>query len=228
MAEMLNVRVMETGEERTIADVVPTESAELYWQISDGIWRRKPAELKLACYRMPSIMPTLEARDALNEVFTDIDEELVVSGIGKAVKLAGSHPFGEVEFSPELLDNPAGSHVGTFNWDQRNTWRPADIDGREGVVEFTDDHKDKHRELFAGFDYRDDKRRIVELIYSMQRMQYKQDHPTYLLMRIWYSEFADIGYEGDHLKRVLLSVEQELKVLGVFQAMGGVALEASK
>jgi len=227
MAEMLNIRVIETDEELTIPDVEPTASAELFWRLSDEIWRQKPEQSRLAFFSVASAIPTVEARDALNEALVEIDEELVVSGIGKAIKIGGFRPDAEVELTPELLDNPAGSQLGTFNWDEHNISRIAYIEGEKKHVVFTDDHKDRHRELYAGFDYRDENNSTVQLTYSMQRIQHAQDHPTSLNMNIWHSRFAETGYEGNHLKSVPLSIEQELSVLKVFQAMGGITLEAT-
>lgn len=228
MAEMLNVRVMDTGEKRIIPDTEPTQSAQLFWQISDEIWRQKPDTLRLACYAIESQMPPKDARDALNEVLGDIDRDLVVSGTSESVKLTGFRPGEEVELAPELLNNPLESHVGTFNWDQRNTWRYADIDGKKKSVEFTDGHKDRHRELYVGFNYIDGRRQLTQLKYSMQRIQQTQDHTTSVSLSMWHSQFAETGYEGSQLKSAELRTEQEIKLLRVFQAMGGITLRASQ
>lgn len=226
MAEMLNVRVISTGERLTIPDVEPTESAALFWQISDEIWRQKPKDLDLTCNAVESAMPVLEARDALNEVIGGISRKLLVSGVDKTIKLYGRRDE-EVELKPKLLDSPISSDVGTFNWDEQSTWSHANIDGKLEGVEFTDGHRDRYRELYAGLWFKDEDNQHVNLTYSMQRIQYKQDRPTSLTMSIWYNRFAETGYEGNHLKHAKLSMEQELRVLRVFQAIGGITLDAT-
>lgn len=226
MAEMLNVRVMDTGEERAIPDVEPVESAKLFWQISDGIWQQRPENLSLTFHAVDSVMSVLEARDTLNEVIGGISKKLLVSGVNKTIKLYG-HRDEEVELTPKLLDSPISSCVGTFNWDERNTSRYTEIDGKMEVIAFTDGHQDRHRELYAGLWFKDEDDQHVDLTYSMQRIQYKQDRPTSLTMSIWYSRFAETGYEGNHLKHVPLSIEQELRVLRAFQAIGGITLDAA-
>lgn len=226
MAEMLNVRVRDTGEERTIADVEPTESAKLFWQVSNAIWEQRSKTDTFTRFDVASALPMLEARDTLNEVLGGIDEGLVIAGIGKAVKLNGFRADDQIELAPELLDTPARVHIGTYNWDEQNTWRHVDIAGKSECVMFTDGHKDKYRELNASFGYWDKNRQAVELTYAMQRIQLTQDQPISLSMNIWHSQFAETGYEGSNLKHVPLSVEQELRVLRAFQAIGGITPEA--
>lgn len=222
MSEKLRVRVIKTGERRTLSDVEPLDSAAKFWRVSDAIWRQKPATLKLACFSMAAKMPVLEARDTLNEVLAAIDEKLVVSGINKAMKLEGPHSDDKITLMPALLASPAEVHVGTYNWDQRNNWRYATINGEQQGVEFTDGHKDYHRELFASFDFRDKKNRsTARLNYSVQRIQMSQDTTISLNMSIWHSDFAANGYEGNQLQEVPLTVAQEFKLIDAFQAMSG-------
>ena len=229
MAEMLNVRVVATGKEYSIPDVEPVESARLFLQISDEIWRQKSEELherlRVSAFALDSALPAPEAKDALNEVLGTIDEGLVISGIEKAIKLRG--PWDEeVELTPELLNNPDRAHVGTFNWDERNTGCHIEIDGKREFATFTDGHLDYSRELYAGFEYTDEGNHAVQLTYGITRSQRTQDQTTSLYMNIWHGNFAETGYEGSILKHVPLSVEQELSLLRVFQALGGITLEA--
>jgi hypothetical protein len=155
MPELLNVKVMDTGEELAIPDVEPLDSARKFWELSDKIWRLKPAELRLAAFSMDGAMQPTEAKDALNDVLSQIDNELVVCGTSKAIKLESGYPNDDTELTPEQLAVPLGSYIGTFNWDNRNIWRYAMIAGKKEVVEFTDGHMDYHRELYGGFDFRD-------------------------------------------------------------------------
>ena len=225
MPEKLKVRVIKTGDMRTIDDAVPIKSAAEFWQMSDAIWHQKPPELKLACFSLGAKMPVEKARDTLNEVLAHIDEKLVVSAIDKVMQMEGPHSDDKISFNPGFLASPAAVHIGTYNWDDRNTWRYANVDGVVQGVEFTDGHKDRHRELFASLDFTDKSRSIARLNYSMQRIQMSQDTETSLNMSIWHSDFAETGYEGNHPEAVPLSVAQEIKVIGALQAMSGIVFD---
>lgn len=231
MTEMLDVKVMGTEQELKVPAVEPVESARLFWGISDGLWStRRPEESALSSYGRTSVKPTLEARDMLNEVLGDIDEGLVVSGAGKALKLGERHWRDDkegAELSSEILATPLSATIGTFNWDVNNTFRYADVEGKKTAVQFLDGHNDRYRELFATFHFRDGDHDVA-LTYSTQRMEQYQDQAVSLNMKVWHSDYAESGYEGEGQKHVPMTVEQELKVLGVFHAMSGVELEESK
>jgi len=227
VAETLHIRVCDTGEERTIVDAEPLESATLFWQISDAIWQQKPEANVDSFHSVNSALTPNEARDTLNKVFSDIDKELVVSGAKKTLNLRGLSDADFITLTPKILNSPLDTRVGTFNWDWLAVVRQADIDGKHQTIAFTDGHTDCFRELNASFSFLAEKAR-VRLTYSMQRLQETQNHPTALAMTIWHSGFAESGYEGSHLAVVDLDTNQELSVLRAFQAIGGVALNGSK
>ncbi len=227
MAETFSVRVDRTGEEYIISDVEPLESAELFWQISDAIWGQKPADHKWDCFTMGSEMPVLEAKEAIDSVLGNIDKNLVVPGVGKAIRLNGYRAEESVTVSPGTLANPSDSCIGTYNWDEQSNSRVVVIDGvRENGV-FTGQHKDRVRQLYASFNYRDEHGHVVtQLTYSMLRSQVSQNRNVKVSANFWHRDLDNTGYEGDEMKSVLLSTEQELRVLRVFQAMGGIALDS--
>ena len=112
-----------------LGDCLRNQSAAEFWQMSDAIWHQKPPELKLACFSLGAKMPVEKARDTLNEVLAHIDEKLVVSGIDKVMQMEGPHSDDKISFNPGFLASPAAVHIGTYNWDDRNTWRYANVDG---------------------------------------------------------------------------------------------------
>jgi hypothetical protein len=91
----------------------------------------------------------------------------------------------------------------------------------------TGSHVDYYRELSTGFDYIDKDRRSNQIAYSMQRTKSRQAEPVTLTLMSDISQFAETGCEGNHLQRIQLSEEQELNVLGVIQAIGGISVVAS-
>ena len=60
VAELINVRVLNTGEEYVISDVEPVESAKLFLRISDEIWKQRPKRLMLTYFNLPSVMSAPE------------------------------------------------------------------------------------------------------------------------------------------------------------------------
>lgn len=228
MAEMLNVKVIGTDEYLTIADAVPVESAKLFWDLSDSIWAHKPSATELTAHSVASALPPLEARDTLNRALGSISERLVVSGLGKSVKLHSDWPRRTITLGPNILDSPQTVSIGTFNWDERMTTRQVTVNGETKGAVFTDGHKDRYRELFASFSYTDDLGYPAHLTYAMQRAQSWQDSSTELTANMWHSSLGDTGHEdGTQLEQVSLTIEQELRVLRAFRAIGGVALNGS-
>ena len=222
MGELLNVRVLSTGEIRTLEDAEPSSSASRFKELSDKIWEKSPKENKLALFAINIARP-VEARNMLNLTLREIDNELEISGITSEVKVHGARQEEDIIINPNLLNLPYHAEVGTYNWDYDGSWRFEDIDGKIEAVEFTDGHHDYMRELYFGLNFRNDDG-IYSLLYSMQRKQNRQDRNTTLSMTLYDSHHAETGYEGDHLKHVQLSFEQENELLRNFAFLGGIAL----
>jgi len=222
MGELLNVRVLSTREIRTIEDVEPTASALRLKELSDKLWAMKPEDNRLSMFEVDIKRP-IESRNNLNETLKEIDHELVISGIHRAVIIHGSKPEEDVEISPNLLTMPVSGSVGTFNWDWENVWRIADIDGNNQAVEFIDGHRDFLREVYCNFNFYF-KDNPMQLSYSIQRIQARQDRNATLTMTLWDGKDAYSGYEGEVLKHSAISIDQEKEIIDRFAYFGGIAL----
>lgn len=227
MAEILNIRLVDTQEKRTIEDAEPLESAKLFWAVSDAIWQQNPTgdDSFSASFAIEAAAPAAEAALVLNEVFEGIDEKLVVIGREEPLELDGMRgPDTGTTVPSTILAAPQRASIGTFKWDARATSRLVYIDGQQRGASFTDGHTDRHREVFASFRFRSEGS-VMALQYAMQRMQPWQDDTTALSMILRHSAFAETGYEGHHLAYVPVTEEQEIALLEAFQAIGGLVLE---
>jgi hypothetical protein len=222
MGELLNVRVLSTREIRTIEDVEPSISALRFKELSDKIWAMKPEDNRLSMFGV-DIKKPLESRNDLNETLKEIDHELVISGIHRAVLIHASRQEEDLEISPNLLTNPVSGSVGTFNWDWENVWRFADVNGKKQAVEFTDGHRDFFREIYCNFNFYH-KDNPMQLSYSIQRIQARQDRNATLTMTLWDGRDAYSGYEGEVLKHSAISMDQEKEIIDRFAFFGGIAL----
>lgn len=216
MPEIIRAKLYGTEKIIDIQDVQPLVSAVKFKSISDAIWDQKPTDLMLACHDVPSSLEAKEVRDALNEIVGEIDEAFVISGIGKALDLGQLYGQGSpVIVSAEVIDNPKGAYVETFNWDNRSTFRYVEIGGERKAAEFLDGHTDYYRELGLKLSPGSG----VVATYSMQRMQASQDRTTSLNLNVWHVAFADMGYEGHSIANADLSEQQETKILDLIERM---------
>ncbi len=218
MPEMLKARVISSHEMIEFQDVEPLESAILFKNVSDAIWAQKPENMKLARHRVASGLNALEVRDSLNEIVGDVDQNLVISGIGKALDLGAiDSTMKPVIIDAEIIDNPVSAVVETFNWDNFNTLRYVELDGKSKAVKFMDGHKDYSRELSIKLNL--GKSAVAN--YVMQRVQADQDSPTSINLSVWHSAFAISGYEGQHITSSVLSEHHEIQALNLIQRMVG-------
>ncbi len=221
MIELAGV-VMKTGEEIILEDPDPNTSARLFKTVSDRLLEEKPKD-KHGWLPTESAIDPSEARDAINEVVKNIDEKLVISGVGKALDLGLSwyEPREPVIVSADTMDNIARAAIQTYNWDDRMDHRIIELDGERVAVAFTNGHTDYYRELSAILS-----NEIGTIKYSMQRQQRQQGSSTEMYLNFSHRDFMETGYEGHQLGHTTLSEEQEIELLKVLQRMGGVELDA--
>ena len=222
---MLNVRVMETGEELLIPEVEPIESAQLFKTISDRVWAQRNPDSPLSFTRSLSVISPIEARDQINEAVGEIDEHFLIASDDEAFELGTPYPDAEeVIVTKADLKAPNTAALETYNWDDRRDLRWIDRDGERTAVEFTDGHSDYKRELSAKLWFQKDKAQM-STSYTIHRDQARQGSTTKLYLGLWHSDFAETGYEGHQLVNAEMTEEQELRVLEVMQKMGGIVLD---
>lgn len=218
MPEVYPAKLHDTKERIEVIDPESLPSAIQFKALSDAIWARKLKDDSWSSFAVPSIMRTGAAIERLNSAVREIDEKLVITGISRAIDLGKVHGVGEpVVLDADTMDQPRYVTVGTFNWDERNTWRAITVDGKPTAAVFTDSHRDYHRELDLSFALGAN----AHATYSIARIQGRQDQPTSLGLNVWHQAFAETGYEGHQLAYVDITPEQELKVIGVMQAITG-------
>jgi hypothetical protein len=223
MAEMLNVKVHPTGELMTVPDVEPTGSAEKFWQLSDDIWKTQGAINAINSRDVPVQIPMLEARDTINEVMGTISKDLVIAGAGRTMRFPGLHPGYDWVIEPEMLDMPHEIRIGTQKLDDRCRDRYIVLDGKTVWVEFTDDHRDKYRKLYANMFFHYGISHPV-LKYTMEREQMDQDGPTSIGAILIHGGTHEMGHEGDGFADAPLTEEQEVRVINLFRTLGGIPL----
>ncbi len=218
---MLNVKVIRTGEFMTIPDVEPLPSAVAFKALSDTIWSLREPGNMMTSHIVSSCLSVVDTQAVLDGALHDVDEAFVLSSQQEAFVLGKTREGEEVSMTPQALMTPDDAYVGTYSWDERNTTRQSIIDGVQQGVMFTDEHVDFYRELVVGFGFFGSGYRDAKLAYRMQRIQYRQDQPTELVMMLWHSKLARGGYEGTVLHTAELSVEQEMKMLDAIRTIGG-------
>lgn len=230
MTEILQAKVMATGEIISVEEPEPLASAVLFKAVSDKIWERRTNE-HLTFVDAPLEASPIEARDRLNDTLRSIDESLVIAGAGKAIDLGVPYPGEEpVVIAAEALHEPIRARVGTYNWDaQGGTWRFVEIDGERQGAEFIDGHLDYQRELYAKLRFSAPGQQGIRtvLTYAMQRYQMGQAGTTKLHINIWDSRFAETGYEGHPRGSVELTEAKELTMLETIKTLGGITLGES-
>lgn len=227
MTEILQARVIDTGEVIEIEEAEPLASAVLFKTVSDKIWEHHTNE-HLTFVDAPLESSPIEARDRLNNVLRSIDDNLVIAGGDKAVDLGTPYPGEEpIVIEAEDLREPIKARVGTYNWDARGgAWRFVELEGERQGVEFIGDHRDYQRELYAKFGFSAPGRQGIRtvLTYAIQRYQWAQAGTTNLYVNVWDSRFAETGYEGHPKGSVELTEAQELAVLETMKTLGGITL----
>lgn len=205
----------------TLTDPTPLRSAKLFRFVSDKVWEQRPDNDRWAMFGIEAAMPAPEALTAINKVIGAIDEKLVIAGGSKDLNIGGGR--GErARISKKTLAAPEAAYLETYNWDSRWNGRSVKIDGERHYAEFTDGHLDYARELSAGFVFSPKGNRLA-VSYGMQRYQYGQAEPTRIFSHVWYSRFAETGYEGNAQHFTELTVAQETDVLKVFADIGGIS-----
>lgn len=224
--EMLNVELIESGKRMTVPDVKPLPSASLYLDTSNELWRRKNQANMLSLVRIESVVPPLQARTEMNGALEAIAPQLALDGLKQAVSLNDPYSNEAVLFEPDFFNAPAYAGVETFNWDYSGKYRRMEIDGVVEAVEFTDGHLDYQRELGAQFHYEQDGK-FVSVSHAIHRSQSWQDQPATVSTNVWYSEFAETGYEGSIIAHAEMTVEQEAAVVLAIRRMAGLAIDAA-
>lgn len=218
--------VFEKGKPKIdVVDEEPLRSARLFTYVSDQIWERRPRNHTWADYSVSAVVPPEEAFALANETAGGIDPRLVLarSVINLGKYRSDAEP--DVIIPSDTLLVPEAAWVDTFNWDARNTGRIVKRNGKNLYAQFVDGHRDYSRELGVHFRFKWDKS-IVALKYVMQRAQDYQGEPTDLSAGVWYSGFAETGYESDIMHDIELTEEQETAMLTVMARIGGIALDS--
>lgn len=223
---MLNVELIESGTRMAVPDVEPLPSASLYLDISNELWKRKKEANILSFVRFESAVPALQARMEMNEALEAIAPQLALDGLKRAVSLNDPYSNEAVRFEPDFFNAPSYAGVETFNWDYSGKYRRMEIDGIVEAVEFTDGHLDYQRELGAQFHYEKDGK-LVSVSHSIDRSQSWQDQPATVSTNVWFSEFAETGYEGSVIAHAEMTPEQETAVVQVMRRMAGLAIDAA-
>ncbi len=206
----------------SIEDPEPLHSANLFKSISDAIWDRRRENWDWAEWSIESVLDPQEALSRANVVAEAIDQRLLLAGAGKDLRLHGGRSE-RAKISSNTLMVPEAVSLETFYWDNRWEGRQIKVDGDMKYAKFTDGHFDYARELSARFHFAT-RRGALVVSYLMQRYQYQQAEPTTLNAHVWYSPFAETGYEGNSLQRVEMTEEQELTMLKVFADIGGIVI----
>lgn len=223
-------REVKNGEVVELEDPTPLRSAQLFKFISDKVWQSRPAGRGyiFTSYSSPSVLDPAQALSVANEAAGSIDESLVIAGTERNLTLRGSRGE-DVTIESGQKATPESASMETFNWDDGFTTRSfiegSDGEGRRTVFRFSDGHVDYARELSVNFHFPIGEHSRLVLGYSAQRYQYKQDLPTTVSSTVWFSDFAETGYEGNSLHRAEMTEEQELIMLRALAQIGGVSLD---
>ncbi len=216
MTEVFKVKVCGTAEMLEIQDSEPLSSASKYKQLSDFIWAQRPENSQLSSHLVSSDLSPPEVRDTLNEIAGEVNEKLIISGIGKALYLGQiDRDSDPIAINAEIIDNPVSVAVETFNWDEGNVRRYTEVNGKKEVVEFTDGHRDYYRELCIKLGLGRD----AVATYSIQRRQTYQSDTTELFLNVWHKAFAEMDYAGHQIVDSDLTEQQENRILDLIQRM---------
>ena len=211
-----------------VRDPEPLESAEVFKRLSDAIWdQREVRGRDTLRATIPVVVEPDEARDQLNEVVGAIDRRFVYSGTKRALKLKGGWSSKEEHTIPaQALASPIGVSLAVFNRDHiEGKGRDVKVNGHYQVAQFPKGQRDWHRNLQTTLAFDEDGRATPQFRYSIWRDLPTQDRLTCLDLNVHYSPLAWGGYEGHGIYSKNLSVEQELRVLELFQSLGGISLE---
>lgn len=231
MPELRRAIVYESGEETSWYDPDPLDSAILFKALSDRILELKTDYPNDCSNIVPAVVHPVEARDAINEVLGEIDEGMVVSGVGKPYEIGGRWP---VTLPAGDLETPTEVSIQSRWFDWTNNHRLLAEDERDLVDDdgawlktavFSDGHVDYRREIKANLAFRADL--LTNLYYEIERWQKDQGSPTELKMHVW-SGRSPMSYLDYLERKAPLTVEQELRVLRLFQGIGGISLDGAK
>lgn len=223
---MLNVELIESGKRMEVPDVEALPSSSLYLDTSNELWKRKKEANILSFVRVESTMPPLQARMELNKALEAIAPQLALNGLKRAVSLNDPYSNEAVRLEPDFFSTPSYAGVETFNWDYNGKYRRMKIDGVVEAVEFTDGHLDYQRELGAQFHYEKDGK-FVSVSHAIHRSQSWQDQLATVSTNVWFSEFAETGYEGSIIAHAEMTPEQETAVVQVMRRMAGLSIDAA-
>jgi hypothetical protein len=214
MTETLRGLDFDTGQlvEFQIEPALP--SALLFKSISDAVWERRRSDYSA---RLDSEVALEEIPDMVHEVVTTIDPQFAVGALESGLKVFSESP----ELMETLLGIPDKATLSTENWDERNNWRYVPGTDRKQAVWLADGHLDYSRELalrlhFTTEDY------SSQLNYAIQRYEPYQHLNTHLHFSYHDSKQNEDGML--ELFTAVMTTEQELRVLEVFQRIGGIVL----
>ncbi|HVX24649.1 MAG TPA: hypothetical protein VG992_04920 [Candidatus Saccharimonadales bacterium] len=224
MAEVHRVRV--NGQETTLEDPEPLASAVLYKQLTDQLWEHnRPSNPDWASTMARIVTPLPEAWAATAEMLADIDDRLDLTKRAGGLALRG--PWNdEVVFPAEQLQEPKAAGIEVFRWDPRFDGRV--IDEKFTYADFIDGHRDYSRELSLRFHFdvqHNDRSGSLNLGFPIQRSQARQDQTVSMSSHVWYSGFAETGYEGNSQVFVDLSEAQEIAMLQLIAKLGDITLD---
>ena len=229
MSEIKRARLNDTDEIIDVDMGEPTRSSKMFKHISDEIWKQRKSN-DLAVAWLPRNLDAADL-DEFNKTLVSIDGELVLAGETTRREVEISDPYGgeELRFSSQDLTTPSGGGIETFNWDERMRWSLLDVNkdtGRHDVAHWVDEPA-WYRELGVRFEFSLPSREWANVHYSLQRLQEHQSDPTSVYANIWYSGYAETGYEGHSIGRAELTDEQEMKLLRTIARLGGVGLRGA-
>lgn len=224
----LPVRVLETGEETTIADIPPLDSVPEFLATSDCIWRRRSHDQVMSSVVLSSTIETPVAVTAANDMLATVDSQLCLAGDHEQTQnLARADPNHRA-LAAQLQEGPDRVLVGTFWYDKWNTGRTAVINGTERYVKFTDGHLDFTRSLFIRFIFNSSSSAEPNFLlqYEIYRSQIKQDCLAELTMSLLEFSRAEMGSDGDRpYPSHTLSVKQELAFVSTVQTIGELSID---
>lgn len=222
MAETHEVELPD-NQRLTVEDPEPLRSARLFKFVSDALWSRRPVGYDWLTFGTNTVLPDPEALALVHETVAGIDTTLVPALSKKNLKLIGS--YGEKVLIPRSeLQVPSQISVNTMNWDERFGYRQLMVDGERTYGAFVDGHVDYARQLSVNLHFDVDKANLTTS-YVMQRYQDGQADPTTLNNSVWYSAFAESGYEGNSYGSTELTEAQEITMLEAIAKIGGISLE---
>lgn len=207
--------------EITVTDPEPLVSARLFKCVSDAIWERRPGKLRSPVWDVGSDMPMSTVDQVVNLTVGNIDTRLKIAGRQRGLTLPGLRNVHAIVPATKLRELSAAS-VMTTNWDAPE--RIIDIDGKPRYVTFTDGHMDYDRqlELRLQFDFPPS---YLMVSYAMRRCEDSQDCPTNLHLGAYYSDLAEVEYNGSALHSAPLTPEQETTMIKMFALIGGISIE---